>query len=126
MGRHALRGAVTAWMALIVLNAVGTAGGSGRLASAFADVDRLIKRALSPDVPAIPDRRGGRNDTSSYITPAQAAAAVKAANGAAAVGAVTSPGGALDGLGSLGQYANGGGLSGLGSIDWSKVPLPQN
>lgn len=114
MGRHAFRGAVTAWMALIVLNAVGSAGGSGRLASLFGDVDQLVKRALSSDVPAIPDRRGRRNDTSSYITPAQAAAAVKAANGAAAANQVFAPGGLLDGLPSLNQYVNGGGLSGLG------------
>lgn len=115
MGRHALRGAVTAWMALIVLRTVGTAGGSGRLASFFGDVDRLVQHALSPDVPAIPDRRGGSGSagTSSYITPAQSAAAVKAANGAAAVDSVTSPGGALGGLPSLEQYVNGGGLSGL-------------
>lgn len=116
MGRHALRGAVTAWMALIVLNAVGSAGGSGRLVSLAGDVNGLVKRALSPDVPAVPDRRGRRNDTSSYITPAQAAAAVKASNGAAAADQVFAPGGLLDGMPSLSQYANGGGLPGLGQI----------
>ena len=116
MGKHALRGAVTAWLALIALQAVSSRGGSGRVASFFGDVDGLVQRALSPDVPAIPDRRGGRNDTSSYITPAQAAAAVKAANGGAAVGAVTAPGGLLDGLPSLQQYVNGGGLPGLAGL----------
>lgn len=113
MGRHALRGALTAWMALIVLNAVGSAGGSGRLVSLAGDVNGLVKRALSPDVPAVPDRRGRRHDTSSYITPAQAQAAAKAAAGSQALGVFDS-GGALDGLSSLQQYVNGGGLSGLG------------
>jgi hypothetical protein len=56
---HALRGAVTAWLALIALQAVTTKGGSGRLASFFSDVDRLIGRALDPTVPAIPDLRTG-------------------------------------------------------------------
>ena len=111
MGGHALRGAVTAWMALIVLGAVGTAGGSGRLAGLFGDVDRLVKRALDPNVPAIPDRRAGANSTHSYITPAQAAEAARAAGGAAAADQVFAPGGLLDGLPSLQQYVNGGGLS---------------
>ena len=114
MGRHALRGALTAWMALIVLNTVGSAGGSGKVASLFGDVDRLVKRALSPDVPAIPDRRGKSVGGSSYITPAQVAAAARATAGAGAAQSVTSPGGLLDGLPSLSQYVNGGGLSGLG------------
>ena len=55
--KHTFRGAVTAWMALIVLQAVGTKGGSGRIAGAFADANQLVQRALSPTVPAIPDRR---------------------------------------------------------------------
>ena len=116
MGRHALRGALTAWMALIVLNTVGSAGGSGKVASLFGDVDRLVKRALSPDVPAIPDRHGKTSGGSSYITPAQAQAAAKASAGAGAVGAITAPGGLLDGLPSLQQYVNGGGLPGLAGL----------
>jgi hypothetical protein len=60
IGRHALRGALTAWMCLIVLQAAGSAGGSGKLATLFTDVNRLVQRALSPDVPAIPDRRNTR------------------------------------------------------------------
>lgn len=59
MGGHALRGALTAWMVLIVLRTVGTAEGSGRIAGLFTDVDKLVQRALAPDVPAIPDRRRG-------------------------------------------------------------------
>lgn len=57
MGKHAFRGALTAWMTLIVLRTVGTAGGSGRIASLFTDLDGLVTRALSPDVPLIRDRR---------------------------------------------------------------------
>jgi hypothetical protein len=49
---------VTAWLGLIVLQTVSTTG-SGRVAGAFADVNRLVKRALDPKVPAIPDRRDG-------------------------------------------------------------------
>jgi hypothetical protein len=56
---HAVRGMVTAWLGLIVLQTVGTQGGTGRVAGLFTDADRLIKRALSPDIPAIPDRRTG-------------------------------------------------------------------
>lgn len=57
MGRGALRGAATAWLALIALQAVGTSGGSGRIAALLGDVNRLVERALDPRVPAIPDRR---------------------------------------------------------------------
>lgn len=60
MGKRAFRGALTAWGALIVLHTVGTAGGSGLLASLFADLDSLVKRALDPTVPAIRDRRNLR------------------------------------------------------------------
>lgn len=57
--KHTFRGALTAWMALIVLQTVGTRGGSGKVASLFTDANTLVTRALSPSVPAIPDRRGG-------------------------------------------------------------------
>lgn len=57
MGGHAVRGAVSAWLALIALQAIGTSGGSGRIAALFNDVDKLVKRALDPNVPAIRDRR---------------------------------------------------------------------
>lgn len=59
MARHGVRGMVTAWLGLIVLQAVA-AGGSGKVAGFFGDVDRLVKRALDPSVPAIPDRRGAQ------------------------------------------------------------------
>jgi hypothetical protein len=60
MGGHAIRGALTAWMGLIVLYSVGTANGSGRIAGLFTDVNNLLTRALDANVPAIPDRRGLR------------------------------------------------------------------
>lgn len=56
MGGKAVRGALSAWMTLIVLQVVGSKG-SGKIASLFSDLDNLVQRALSPDVPAIPDRR---------------------------------------------------------------------
>ena len=57
--KHTFRGALSAWMALIVLQTIGTRGGSGKVASLFADINGLVTQALSPDVAAIPDRRGG-------------------------------------------------------------------
>jgi len=60
MGGHALRGMVTAWLGLIVLQTVGSQEQkTGRIAGLFGDVDRLVKRALDPKVAAIPDRRAG-------------------------------------------------------------------
>lgn len=66
--KGALRGAATAWGALIVLHTVGTSKGSGKLAQLFTDVDNLVKRALSPDVPLVPDRRrkGFYDDDGNY------------------------------------------------------------
>jgi hypothetical protein len=57
-GGHAVRGAVTAWLSLIALQAI-VANGSGKVADAFAGVAGLVDRALDPKVPAIPDRRDG-------------------------------------------------------------------
>lgn len=71
---HAFRGAVTAWLALIALQAVSTKGGSGRVASLFQDINRLVGRALDPTVPAIPDLRTGSwgqvTSTTPYSRPA--------------------------------------------------------
>lgn len=106
---HTLRGAVTAWLALIALGTVAKSG-SGRVASFFGDVDHLVQRALSPSVPAIPDRRAAGSGTPAFgITPQAAAQAAAAARNLPAVGAITDPGG-LFGNPSLGQYATGGGL----------------
>jgi hypothetical protein len=56
---HAVRGMVTAWLGLVVLQTVSTKGGSGRVAALFGDVDRVLRRAFDPKVAAIPDRRSG-------------------------------------------------------------------
>ena len=66
--RGALAGAFSAWLGLIALQALASTGGSGRVAEAFTDADRLIKRLLDPTVPAIPDLR-----TASAGSPAPAA-----------------------------------------------------
>ncbi len=57
--RGTLRGAAVAWLSLIALHAVASRGGSGRVAEFVTDADRLLQRVLSPEVPAIPDRRAG-------------------------------------------------------------------
>lgn len=57
MARGAVRGAVSAWLALTALQAVVSTGGSGRISALLADVNGLVERALDPTVPAIPDRR---------------------------------------------------------------------
>jgi hypothetical protein len=79
MGGHALRGAITAWLGLIVLQAV-VSNSTGKVASAFSDLDGLLQRAFDPGVPAIPDRRATvptsssagatANPSSVYHTPA--------------------------------------------------------
>lgn len=112
MAGHPLRGAATAWMTLIALQVIANSG-SGQVAGAFTAVNNLVKRALDPKVPAIPDRRTGAASSSSqqgYLTPAQAAAAARASAAADALTGVTSPGGILSGLPSLDTYVNGGGL----------------
>lgn len=106
---HTVRGAVTAWLALIALQAVASSG-SGRVASFFSDVDKLVQRALSPTVAAIPDRRTSGSSTPAFGITAQAAAeAAAAAKAEPGVAAVTGPNGAL-GPGGLSQYVTGGGL----------------
>jgi hypothetical protein len=67
MGGHALRGMVSAWLALIALQTITTSG-SGRVADALSGIDGLVKRALDPGVPAIPDRRDGAPSATSGAT----------------------------------------------------------
>jgi hypothetical protein len=107
--KHTFRGVVTAWLALIALQAVSKTG-SGQVASFFTDVDNLVQRALSPNVPAIPDRRAGVGNGSPAfgITAENAAKAAAVARNEAAVGVLTDPNG-LFGNG-LSQYSSGGGL----------------
>jgi hypothetical protein len=53
---HALRGAVTAWLSLIVLQTVSTEAGSGRVAGLFATSTAWCCARCPPTSPAIPDR----------------------------------------------------------------------
>lgn len=62
--RGTLTGLVTAWLGLIALQAIGTQGGSGRVAQFFTDTNTVIRRVLDPTVPAIPDRRTSTASTS--------------------------------------------------------------
>lgn len=76
MARGALRGAMTAWLGLIVLQTVTTTG-AGRVSGLIGSVDDLVKRAFDPSVPAIPDRSAGAAATgaAAATTPAQRQAA---------------------------------------------------
>jgi hypothetical protein len=56
-GAGSVRGLFAGFLGLVALHAVASQGGSGRVASAFADVAGVIERVLNPTVPAIPDRR---------------------------------------------------------------------
>jgi hypothetical protein len=51
---------VTAWLALIALQTVTSRQGSGKVAGAMADINRLVQRGLDSRVAAIPDRRTSR------------------------------------------------------------------
>ena len=53
---HAVRGALSAALALIALEAIATEG-NGRVGSFFADVSKLLAKAIDPNTPLIRDRR---------------------------------------------------------------------
>lgn len=59
--RGTLAGAFSACLGLIVLHAVASSGGSGRIREAFRDVNTLLEHVLDPTVPAIPDLRAGQS-----------------------------------------------------------------
>lgn len=62
MGRGALRGALTAWLGLTALYAVGSSkAATGRLAELAAGITNTIDRLLDPNIPAIPDLRAGES-----------------------------------------------------------------
>jgi len=65
---HAVRGAATAGLALIALEAIGS-DKTGKVGSFFADVNNLIAKALSPDVPLIRDRSKGFYDADGNYHP---------------------------------------------------------
>jgi len=60
------------FLGLSALYAVGTAGGTGRIAGAVGEVTGLINRALSPDVPAIPDRRNPTSEAAAGVAAGRA------------------------------------------------------
>lgn len=117
-GGHALRGMASAGLALIVLETFARTS-NGNVGGLFASFGTIAQRLMSPSVPLIPDRRvagAGGSGAPSYFgaTPAAAAAGAAVAGNLPAVGAITGPG-SLTGNPSLGQYAAGGGLAGIGA-----------
>lgn len=77
MARGAVRGAVSAWLGLIVLQTVTSKGGSGKVAGAFDAVNSLVKRALDPGVAAIPDYAHGGGSPSSPTSGSSSSTAPK-------------------------------------------------
>lgn len=56
------RGLLGAWLALAALQAIGSSpAATGRVGGALSGVAGLVRRALDPTVPAIPDLRPGRD-----------------------------------------------------------------
>jgi hypothetical protein len=119
---HTVRGAVSAWLALIVLQTVMTKG-SDQVAGALAGINGLVQRALSPNVPAIPDRRAGAGAAASRVpygpnmTKEQLDALVRAAGVAPAVGQAFGPGSSWAQMPDFGALAE----TGVGQVDWSAV-----
>jgi hypothetical protein len=60
----------TTWLGLIALQTLTTKGASGRVASAFTDLNSVLDRILDPTIPAIPDRRPGAATTTAAAAPA--------------------------------------------------------
>jgi hypothetical protein len=116
---HALRGAVSAWLGLIVLQTIVTH--TDRAGGALDVLNGLVQRALDPNVPAIPDRRPGAAAAAAgapygpNMTPAQLDAVVRAANAAPAVGKAFGPGSSWANLPGADAY------TALGSVDWQAV-----
>ena len=91
MARGAVRGALAAWLGLITLQAVASSG-SGRVASAFADVAGLVDRVIDPAVPAIPDRRTGSTSAAAAgVAAGQALGGSSVSTGARATGRLPIP-----------------------------------
>ena len=65
---HAVRGAATAALTLIVIEAVGS-DRTGAVGTFFADVSKLLAKAISPDVPLIPNRAAGTYDADGNYHP---------------------------------------------------------
>jgi hypothetical protein len=65
VARGALRGAAAAWLGLIALQAVTSKGGAHATSGVLGVAESIVKRALAPNVAAIPDRRDGSSSSSS-------------------------------------------------------------
>lgn len=112
---HTLRGAITAWLGLIALQTV--VSNSGQASGALATVNNMLQRALSPNVPAIPDRRAGAAAADGsggyfHMTPEQLKQIVDAANTGLAVQAA-GPNAAWN-VPNVGAAGNG-----AAGVDWS-------
>lgn len=120
---HVLRGAVTAWLALIALQTVVT--NSGQASGALGTLNNLVQRALSPDVPAIPDRRKPKAGASSggyfNMSPEQLAQVVQGAKTGIAVQAA-----GPDALWNQLSQVPAGAYSNLGAVDWQAVANAYN
>jgi hypothetical protein len=75
-GAGSVRGVFAGFLGLVALHAVGSRGGSGRIAEAFGDVAGVIERVLNPTVPAIPDKRSGAASATNGPNSTSSAAAV--------------------------------------------------
>lgn len=109
MAGHALRGMASAALVLVVVETFARAD-SGQVSGLMGTVVGLVNRALSSDVPLIPDRRTGSSGSGAPtyfgVTPQAARAGAAVANNLPAVEAIT---GATGGA-SMNQYVDGGGL----------------
>lgn len=115
MAGHALRGMASAGLVLIVVETLARSNagnGGGTVGGFFTEVNNLVQRAFSPDVPLIPDRRTGGSSgpapTYFGVTPQAAKAGAQVATNLPATTVLTDPNG-LFGTG-LSQYAAGGGI----------------
>lgn len=86
MAHGAVRGALTAWLGLVTLQAITTKAGAEKVPGLVAVVDSLVQRVLDPAVAGIPDHG---QPSSAAVTPGTAvsdAGAAAARAGAAVTG----------------------------------------
>lgn len=80
-----IRGVVAGVLALIALQVITSRGGSKNVTGLFGTAGSMVKRALDPSVPAIPDLRKGVTKPSSS---SGGATVVPASNHAGSLGIV--------------------------------------
>lgn len=96
MANGTLRGAGAAVFGLIVLQTVTTQRGAAGVGGILGWVDSVLRRALSPDVAAIPDFANGKGNDNAVATAAQAA--VTGAKGVIRIPTSTVPVGSHPGM----------------------------